>query len=418
MRLISVLSAALILGFCLPGPGAGQEAAPPEAGPATPPPPDWTAGKGATASIDVIGPGGKSLRHTYGVVLGDPGRVVLRLTDLAGAEKAVASFRDGTKVESMAVYSTDPIQDIAVLETKEPLPAPPDPATAIKWRSNAKVVVLPGADMGEESEQQTVTEPFEQGKVRVIPLSGELPSGLAVMDVQGKWIGLTGRIDDSSGKFAYLTSSEQIIPVLFGPAAGMPISQLGVAPPDWQNAREATGMLVRGILRGFQKPAEAGPYFDLALQRDPTMPEIHFWIGKNAFRQQKYVDAEAGFREAIRLKPDYGLAYHMAGAAANQQGHYDVALELYEQGLKVNPNNSMTMTNKAGALYNLGRVPESIEVLKKAIALDPANGLAVHNLGVTYSTLGNRTEAEAMYQKLVLIDKYLAKGLRDRLDGK
>ncbi len=414
MRLISVLGAALILAIGFPGRSAGQETVPST----VPSTPDWSAGKGATAEINVLGPGGALLRKTYGVALGEPARLVLRLTELAGAEKVLASFRDGTKAEAATVYSTDPIQDIAVIEMSTPLPAPPEPALAIKWRLNAKVQVLPGPGMGEEAQEQTITEPFEQGTIRLVPLSGDSPNGLAVMDVTGRWIGLTGRIEDPSGKFTYLTSSEQIIPIIFGAPASKPIAQLGVTPPDWQNPREAIGMLARGVLRSFQKPAEAGPFYDLALQRDRTLPDVYFWMGKSAFKQQKFADAEASFRETIRLKPDWAMAYHMAGAAANQQGHYDVALEFYDQGLKVNPNSAMTMTNKSGALYNLGRVQESIEVLKKAIAADSTYALAVHNLGVTYSSMGNRVDAEAMYNKLMTMDRYLAKSLRDRLDAK
>jgi hypothetical protein len=414
MRLISALFAPLVPLAILAAPALAGDAAQP----ANSAPPDWSVVKAATAAIDVIGPGGTSLRRTYGVALGEPSRLVLRLTDLAGAEKIIATFRDGRKVTSTATYASDPIQDIAVLETTESLPVSPEPALAIKWRLNAKVLILPGPGMPDSAQTLTVTEPFEQGKVRVVPLSGNVSGGLPVMDVQGKWIGLTGRLEDASGVFNFLTSSEQIAPILFAEPGGKPIAQLAVTPPDWQSPREALGMLVRGVLLTYQRPAEAPPFFDLALQRDRTMPDIYFWMGKNAFKQQKYVDAEADFRETIRLKPDYTAAYHMAGAAANQQGHYDVALELYDQGLKVNPNNAMTLTNKAGALYNLGRLQESIEILKKAIQIDPTYALAVHNLGVTYAAMGNRIDAEAMYEQLKPLDKYLAKSLHDRIEGK
>ena len=193
MRSISILITTLAVLLSLPALSMGQEET---ASPGTAPAPDWNAGKGATASIEILGPGGTSLRRTYGVVLGEPGRLVLRLTDLAGGEKAIATFRDGRKADAFAVYALDPVQDIAILETTAPLPSPPEPALAIKWRPNAKVFVLPGADMGDEALELTVTEPFEQGKIRVVPLSGDLPGGLAVMDVQGKWIGLTGRFED------------------------------------------------------------------------------------------------------------------------------------------------------------------------------------------------------------------------------
>lgn len=391
-----------------PAPAPASVPAPPQAA-------DLSAGLATVARILPAGSSGE-LPATFGVVLGDPPRIVARMSALQGADRATAAFRDGRTVTIGRAVAYDPTQDIVVLETGDSLPLPPEPALSIRWRMNARVFVVPGPDGGEEVSEQTVTESLELGKLRIVPLTGEMPAGLPVIDVQGKWIGITGLIDDATGRFSYLTSSEQIIPIIFAQGPEGALNELP-APAAWREANSFDGLLVRAVLRAFKSPEEALPFFDLAMKRDTTSADLHYWIGKNQFRTHKFADAEMSFRKAFRLRPDWPMAYHMAGAAANQQGEYARAVELYDAGLAVKPDNALTLTNKSGALYNLGRTQDAITVLEEALRIDPNHGMALHNLGVIYVTLGRFAEAEGVYARLTRADSYLAKALRARIDS-
>ncbi len=379
------------------------------------PVPELSVGKAAVARILPVGPAGE-MPATYGVVLGDPPRLVARLSALAGAARATASFRDGRTATIERAVSFDPTLDIVVLDAGVELPPPPDPAVSIHWRANARVYVVPGPGGGEEATEQTVTEPMELGKLRVIPLSGDHDGGLAVMDVQGKWIGITGLIDDATGRFPFLTSSEEIIPIIFAKGPEARLDEMP-PPPSWQDANTFDGLLVRAVLRSFDSPEEAIPFFDLAMKRDSTSADLHYWVGKNQFRTHKFADAETSFRKAFGTRPDWVMAYHMAGAAANQLGEYARAIEWYDAGLAVKPDNPLTLTNKSGALYNLGRTQEAIAVLEEALRVDPNHGMALHNLGVIYVTARRIEEAEEMYTRLARVNPYLARALRRQIDG-
>ena len=379
--------------------------------------PDWTQALASVALINLTGPGGSPAWQTYGVVLGDPPRIVTRLSQLAGAEQGVATLRGGKKIGLSQIEAYDATQDVAVLIAGDELPAPPDPATAVRWRLNAVVFVMPGPGSEGVVTRQTVNEPFEYGPLRLVPLSGDLPAGLPVMDIQGKWVGLTGLLDDASGRFSYLTSSEQIIPIIFSPPNLIPMAGLAVETPPWRQPATPEGLLTRAVLRSFEKPADAASFFELAAQKDSTIADIYFWKGKSLFRQQNYLEAANAFDKCIALRPNWVMAYHMAGTCASQRAFYEKALEYYDRALALQPDFTLTLTNRAGAMYSLGRLQESTDILRRILEIEPTHTLAMYNLAATLKAMDRGAEAESVYTKLEPLDGYLAGQLRKLLDG-
>ncbi len=150
----------------------------------TPPPPDapkearlayWgDVMKAATARIEVIGADGEKLGETYGVTLGDPPRLVTRLTPLAGADKVTAHFPGGEQATADSVFAFDPVNDIAVLSTTGSLPNPPEPDDKIKWRYREKVYVIPAPGMDQEKRRKLGTGNSGRADVRTAGWSGEI----------------------------------------------------------------------------------------------------------------------------------------------------------------------------------------------------------------------------------------------------
>jgi|GEM_PF-5547528 len=386
-------------------------AAPP---PASASPIDWTVARAAVATLDVLAPGGTLLRQTHGISLGDPPRILTRYSVLAGSERVVATFPGRMPVAAWKMTAADTTNDIAVLLPEAPIPEPPPPATYIRWWY-AKVYVMPTPAERDTAILAFVNEPLTIGKLRVIPLSGDHAAGLPVMDVQGNWIGLTGRIEDATGTFSYVTGSEDVVPVLFGPQAEVPLTRVP-ASFVWCSPKGAAGLLVRAVLRAHEKPEDAGPFFQLALKRDPGMPETYYWMGMVDFRTQRFSDAESSFVQAGRQRPGWALPFHMAGAAANQQGHYQIAIDHYDHALAIDPRSAMTLNNKAGSLYNLHRTSEAMDILNQAIAADSTYAPAYQMLGAAYLATGRRDEAERIYQKLLTLDTRTANNLKVLLD--
>lgn len=409
------LSGLVLLGlsfaFALP---AAPQAPPPPAAPQ-----DWSAVKTAVAHVEVLGAGGSALRQTFGFSLGEPARLIVRLSDLAGGEKVVATFPDRSTITSTRVLASDPLNDVAVLEPEGSLPLPPEIDQTIRWTYQEKIAVIPGPGMPGETPEIACGEPVEFGQARIAPVAMDYPAGLPVMHFCGRWIGMTGALRDPSGQFTYITTKESIVPLLLAKNAARSIAEAGGTAPEWLSPATAQGLFVRGALTSFRAAGDAEPFFNLALERDKTIPELHFWMGKNYFKQPgKYPEAEASFREAGRLRPTWPQAFFMAGAAAFQQKKYAEAVQIYNEGLKTNPKSAMIMSNKAAALGNLGRVEEAVASLQAAIQAEPSYSMAVFNLGGLYLQTGKRNEAEEQYNKLLQMDKNLAQQLRSQLDAK
>lgn len=374
--------------------------------------------KAATARIEILGEDEEPLRESYGVVLGQPPTLVTRLTSLIDAVKVVATFPGGEQATATIALAADSVNDVAILKTEGSLPAPPEPDDKIQWGYKETVYVIPAPGMDPEWPAETATAPLELGKLCIVPMTGDAKGSLPVMYPSGWWIGLSGRIEDETGSFVYITRKEEILPVLFGPSDPKPLAEAAEMMKEYLSATTPEGLLARAVIRSFNSTDDAKPFFDLAVERWPEMPEIHYWYGRNHFAEQQFAKAEASFREAFRLRPLFENARQMAGAAANQQGNYETALTLYEEGLEVFPKSTKLMINKWGALYNLGRLQQAVDTLVKLLEIDPTYELAMYNLGMTYHRMGKYLEAEEQHTKLVNLGSRFAPVLREKLDGK
>lgn len=378
---------------------------------------DWTAARAASVRIEALGADGSKIRESYGASVGEPPQILARLSALRDAQKATVHLADGRTLEATGVSASDPENDLAVLATQGELPPPAQPDLTIRWRFYEETFVIPGPGGEGEPVPEGTTDPVEIGPLRVVPVTGDYPAGLSVMHTCGRWIGITGRIEDSNAKFTYLTPIESIAPLLFGKPSPMPLAEAAKGLGDYLGAGTVKGLMVRGALQAQKDPNQALPYFDQALARDRAMPELHFLMGKTLLRAKKLTDAIASFQEAIRLRPDWILAYQMAGTAASQQGKHEQAISFYDEGLKRDPKSTQILILRWTALHNLGRHEEALATAQKALEVDPSHEVALYDLGTTYAQLGRKVEAEEQLRKLEAMGSAYADRLRQDLGG-
>ncbi len=111
-----------------------------------------------------------------------------------------------------------------------------------------------------------------------------------------------------------------------------------------------------------------------ALTLDPGVPEIHYALalllskpGGDAVR------AEAEWRDAIRLQPDYSQARMNLANFLWQHNQPGEAAYHFEYALRVRPDYALAHLNYALMLRSLGRKPEAVEHLRKAASSPDAN---------------------------------------------
>jgi tetratricopeptide (TPR) repeat protein len=172
----------------------------------------------------------------------------------------------------------------------------------------------------------------------------------------------------------------------------------------------------------------------------------------SARAQQLFSEAIAAYREAVRLRPGYGLAYTGLGDVYySDLSKCPQAVPPYQQSVRISPNNARVRYNlgwcfndmqryaEAGeqlseavrlkpedaeahielgfAYLKLSRLPLAAGALQTAIQLKPQAPLGHYYLGLVFVEQRNRNGALAQYQILQRLDPEKAKQLYDRVQN-
>jgi Flp pilus assembly protein TadD len=147
------------------------------------------------------------------------------------------------------------------------------------------------------------------------------------------------------------------------------------------------------VLLGRPKEAEAD--FREALRLRPDDPQARTHLGTVL---GEWPEVEAADREALRLRPDDTKAHYNLGVAlTNQQKHAEAEAE-YRQALRLQPNKPEVRTNLGHALSGQGRNAEAEAEIRGALRLHPdfpEAHIAYSLLGGALGNMGRHAEAEA-----------------------
>ncbi|QLE55077.1 tetratricopeptide repeat protein [Nostoc sp. TCL26-01] len=103
------------------------------------------------------------------------------------------------------------------------------------------------------------------------------------------------------------------------------------------------------------------------LKKFPEDAFGHFQLGNVFFRNKKTAAAISAYREAIRFKSQYALAYNAIGMVYASQSSWDNAITEYRKALEINPNYADALTNLALALLQTNKKDEALVSLEKAL---------------------------------------------------
>ncbi|MCE2718275.1 MAG: DUF1822 family protein [Dolichospermum sp.] len=80
--------------------------------------------------------------------------------------------------------------------------------------------------------------------------------------------------------------------------------------------------------------------------------------------------------QAIRLNPNYALAYNNRGFARLLSGDLKEAIENFTQALSIDPSLAITHNNRGFARFKIGDLKGAIEDFTQALSIDPSLALA------------------------------------------
>jgi superkiller protein 3 len=159
-------------------------------------------------------------------------------------------------------------------------------------------------------------------------------------------------------------------------------------------------------------------------------------LGLAFFRQSRLAEAEAEFRQAIRLKPSNAWNHHWLGDALKEQSRWEEAEAAYREAIRLEPNDAGRYTNLCDTLAAQGKRAEALSELQKqverwptspawqralghfqcyqmsepekalrplleAVRLDPDNSHAHYDVGSAYAFMGQWDKATASYRRAV-----------------
>jgi predicted TPR repeat methyltransferase len=125
------------------------------------------------------------------------------------------------------------------------------------------------------------------------------------------------------------------------------------------------------------------------------------------YQAGRLAEAEALYREVVRLDPAHADAHANLGATLRRRGEPAQAIAACKKALSLNPAHGRACHHIANALLDQGRTAEAVPAYRQAIALEPQAADSYNNLAVALRDLGNIAEAtECCRQALRLAPDY------------
>jgi tetratricopeptide (TPR) repeat protein len=137
------------------------------------------------------------------------------------------------------------------------------------------------------------------------------------------------------------------------------------------------------------------------LNASPQSSVIHNNLGNILLDKGFFDEAEARFREAVKLKPTYAVAYNNLGNVYFRKRVFEPALEFYKKAISLDPNYPEIYNNLGNIYDNLGARNQAIDAYKVALRIRPQFAEAHNNLGIAYYHLKMYDAAIQEYEEAI-----------------
>jgi TolB-like protein/DNA-binding winged helix-turn-helix (wHTH) protein len=129
---------------------------------------------------------------------------------------------------------------------------------------------------------------------------------------------------------------------------------------------------LNGDARPVAVAARAHDAAEQAIRSDANRSEVQFAIGYVRWLfDWDWPAAEAGFRNAVRLAPEYGIAHSVLGHALSQSGKQSEAVRETLRARELDPLNPMIHAMSSQVALQAHDYPGALELAQQAINLDP-----------------------------------------------
>ncbi|MGA7641212.1 MAG: tetratricopeptide repeat protein [Syntrophobacteraceae bacterium] len=151
---------------------------------------------------------------------------------------------------------------------------------------------------------------------------------------------------------------------------------------------------------------EAEAAYRKAIELDPNYTWAWVQLGGLMQNLGRFQEAEAAYRKAIELDPSYTWAWVQLGGLTEKLERFQEAEDAYRKAIELDPNDNWAWVQLGGLLHErLERFEEAEAAYRKALELKPHNAWAWSQLGqLLHEKLERFEEAEDAYRKAVELD--------------
>jgi serine/threonine-protein kinase len=138
-----------------------------------------------------------------------------------------------------------------------------------------------------------------------------------------------------------------------------------------------------------------------AISLRPNYWGVYSWLGAFYYNQARYEDAITQFRKVIELAPLNYRGYSNLGAMYVAQGKYTEALDFLNKSVAIRPNLE-ALNNLGNAYFQLRRFSDAAGAFQRGLNLDDSDWLLWGNLGDSlFWSGGQRSKAVAAYENAI-----------------
>ena len=176
--------------------------------------------------------------------------------------------------------------------------------------------------------------------------------------------------------------------------------------PSNLNALHLLGVLARQA----GQPRVAVDLISKAVALNERVPELHSNLGNALMDLERTAEAEACYRQALALRPDYAAALNNLGNLLQGRGEHSQAEACYRRLLALDPAYREAQENPGAAPPGRAQPAEAEARARRALALKPDLALAYGNLGHALSMQGRSAQAEASCRRALALEPNYPEG--------
>jgi tetratricopeptide (TPR) repeat protein len=158
----------------------------------------------------------------------------------------------------------------------------------------------------------------------------------------------------------------------------------------------------------FASLTDAAAEYREAIRLKPDYGEAHNNLGIVLAHQGHSAEAVVEYKKGIRLKPDWAEAHYDLGVTLAKQRQYADAAVEFKEAIRLKPDFADAHFNLGTSLDAQGRHAGPVAEDKETIRLEPDFAEAHYNLGIALAAQGQRADAAAEYREAIRLKPELA----------